>query len=139
MNFITDPTYNYAKFKDSLEIDYDAMENTKFYEEVFAFAKFIAQAILENVHIERKKSTNLLQVKKALCNAIKTENNGSVMFILLVWCKTCAGRLICLKEKGKNRNAEKLCNDLDDFLDTIIDVIGKTLYAGMVNIVDKCN
>ncbi len=137
IKFTTDPVFNYAKFKDTLEIDYDAMENAKFRDEIFAFAKFIAQAILDEVRDgEICDTTNLLQFKKVLCDAIKTSNKGSVMLILLVWCKTCADRLIEVKNK---KNYKTLCNVLDEFLNSIIDVIGKTLYVGMINIVKECN
>lgn len=137
MKFTTSPMFSWAGLRDTLDVEQDKMESVKFYKEVIAFAKYVAQAILEQVPVNVVCDTqNLIKFKKALCEAIKTPNKGSIMFILLVWCETRAKQLAYVKDR---KRAQALAEELDNFLNCIIDAIGKTLYAGMVNIVRSYN
>lgn len=67
-----------------------------------------------------------------MCRAINSPNDGSVMFALLVWCQTYAKELAYLQNK---KNYKTVWAVLDEFLNNVIDIIGRTLYVGMVYIV----
>ena len=125
--------FSWAGIKQTLDIEQDRLESTKFYKEIISFSKYVAQAILEHVPVDMLCNTrNIAKFKEALCVALKTPNYGSIMTILFVWCGTRAKQLAIVKEK---RNAQAFVEEIDDFLNCVMDVIGKTLYAGMVNIV----
>lgn len=76
---------------------------------------------------------NLNMVKKSLCSAIQTPNKGSILDSLLFWTCSCAKKLAYIKEK--RNNAESTVEKINDFLNYVLDITGKVIYAGMVIIV----
>lgn len=136
MQFTT-PMFSWTGIKQTLDVEQDKMENIKFYKEIIAFGKYIAQVILEHVPVGTLCNTeNIAKFKEALCSAIKTPNKGSIMAILFIWCCTRAKQLAIVKER---KNAKEYVEEIDDFLNCVIDAMGKTLYAGMVNITKNYN
>lgn len=136
MKFTT-PMFSWTGIKQTLDVEQDKMENVKFYKEIIAFGKYIAQVILEHVPVGTLSNTeNIAKFKEALCSAIKTPNKGSIMAILFIWCCTRAKQLAIAKER---KQAQASVEEIDDFLNCVIDAMGKTLYAGMVNITKNCN
>lgn len=134
----TNPAFKWCDIKQSLNVDSEALENAKFYKEVIAFAKYVAQKIIDQVPFEDLcNTTNIAKIKTALCTAIRIPNEGSVMAILFIWC--CARGKDLAIHKESRKTEKEVVEEIEEFLDGVLDTIGKTFYAGMVNIVKSVN